>query len=171
MSKIDVLITEEEILNKIQELAEKINKDYVGKKVTVICTLKGAVMFTVDLIKKLNCVDQIDFIKASSYGSSTESSGQVNIKKDIDVLIEGKDILLIEDIVDTGITLKYLIEHLKNKNVSSFRTCTLLDKPERRKVEIKADYTGFEIENKFIVGYGLDYNEQYRNLPYIGILN
>ncbi|MDN5331863.1 MAG: hypoxanthine phosphoribosyltransferase [Tepidanaerobacteraceae bacterium] len=167
----EILITEEEIKNKLKELGEKITEDYRDKKdVLLVGVLKGAVLFIADLIRHINLPVQVDFMAVSSYGASTESSGVVRILKDLDENIEGKNILIVEDIIDSGLTLSYLYNILKSRKPASIKICALLDKPSRRKVNIKVDYLGFEIPDHFVVGYGLDYNEKYRNLPFIGIL-
>ncbi|TYP58734.1 hypoxanthine phosphoribosyltransferase [Thermosediminibacter litoriperuensis] len=167
----EVLITEEEIKNKLRELGGKITRDYKDKDdVLVVGVLKGAVLFIADLIRHIQLPVQVDFMAVSSYGASTKSSGVVRILKDLDEDIEGKNILIVEDIIDSGLTLSYLYSMLKSRKPASIKICTLLDKPSRRKVDIKVDYLGFEIPDFFVVGYGLDYNEKYRNLPFIGIL-
>lgn len=167
----EILITEEEILARIKELGKEITRDYQDEEILVICVLKGACIFMSDLIKRIESPVKIDFIAVSSYGATTKSTGVVKIIKDLDQSIEGKNILIVEDIIDTGLTLHYLCDNLRSRNPASLKVCTLLDKPARREVEMKSDYTGFEVENKFIVGYGLDYDEKYRNLPYITCLN
>lgn len=169
MEDIKVLIDEEKIQDKVKEIAKRIEKDYEGKEITLICILKGSSFFTVDLAKKINGNVKIEFIQVSSYGSSTVSSN-IELKLDLKESIENKDVIVVEDIIDTGRTLSYLLEHLKGRKPSSLKLCTLLDKPERRLYDVKVDYTGFEIPDKFVVGYGLDVNEQYRNLPYIGYI-
>lgn len=166
----DVMISKEEIHKRITELGAEISKDYKDQSIMAICVLKGAVLFMSDLIREINVDTRIDFMAVSSYGASTHSTGVVRILKDLDSNIEGENVLVIEDIIDTGLTLKYLKEYLLARNPKSLKICTLLDKPERRAVEIEAEYIGFTIENKFIVGYGLDYNQLYRNLPYISYL-
>ena len=168
--KLKVLISEKEIQDKIKEMAELISRDYLGKKILLVGILKGAVVFLADLCRQLDVPAQIDFMAVSSYGSSTASSGVVRILKDLDEEIEGRDVLLVEDIVDTGLTLKYLKENLEARNPSSLRIVSLLDKPDRRKVKIEPDYWGFQIPNEFVVGYGLDYDEDYRHLPQVCIL-
>lgn len=170
MEEIKVLIEEEVIQNKVREIAKKIEKEYEGKEITLICILKGSTFFTVDLAKKINGNVKIEFIQVSSYGSSTTGANNINLKLDLKESIEGKDVIIIEDIIDTGRTLSYLIEHLKDRFPNSLKLCTLLDKPERRIYDVKVDYTGFEIPDKFVVGYGLDFDEKYRNLPYIGYI-
>jgi len=160
-------ITADEIQRKVAELGQKITKDYEGKQPVFVGILKGAFMFMADLIRHVDLPLEIDFLAVSSYGKSTESSGAVMILKDIGVDIEGRDVLIVEDILDTGLTLKHIVKHLMSKHPKSLKICVLLDKKERRKVQIDADYVGFEVPDKFLVGYGLDYAERYRNLPYI----
>lgn len=166
----EVLFTEEDLQLKCKELGEQITKDYEGKNLLVVGVLKGSVLFTSDLIKNIEIPCEIDFMAVSSYGNSTESSGVVRILKDLDNGIEGMDVLIVEDIVDTGNTLSYLKKYLSGRGANSVKIITLLDKPERRTVEIDVDYVGFEVPNEFIVGYGIDYAEKYRNLPFVGIL-
>lgn len=169
--KVDVLISEKEIENRILEIADRINKDYEGEELTLICVLKGGVMFMCDLAKKLNLNVRLDFMSVSSYGSQTKSSGVVKIIKDLDNSIDGKNVLVVEDIIDSGNTLSYLMDILKKRGPKSIKLCTLLDKPSRReKKDVFVDYVCFEIEDKFVVGYGLDYDQRYRNLPYIGVM-
>lgn len=169
--KVDVLISEKEIDNRILEIADRINKDYEGEELTLICVLKGGVMFMCDLAKKLNLNVRLDFMSVSSYGSQTKSSGVVKIIKDLDNSIDGKNVLVVEDIIDSGNTLSYLMDILKKRGPKSIKLCTLLDKPSRReKKDVLVDYVCFEIEDKFVVGYGLDYDQRYRNLPYIGVM-
>ena len=169
--KIRVLLTEEEVNEKIKKIGEQISKDYAGKSVHMICVLKGGVFFTCELAKRITVPVSLDFMSVSSYGSETKSSGIVKIIKDLDEPLEGKDVLIVEDIIDSGRTLSYLIEILKKRNPASIRLCTLLDKPERRvKKQVKVDYTCFTIPDEFVVGYGLDYDQKYRNLPYIGVV-
>ena len=169
--KVDVLISEKEIDNRILEIADRINKDYEGEELTLICVLKGGVMFMCDLAKRLNLNVRLDFMSVSSYGSQTKSSGVVKIIKDLDDSIDGKNVLVVEDIIDSGNTLSYLMDILKKRGPKSIRLCTLLDKPSRReKKDVFVDYVCFEIEDKFVVGYGLDYDQRYRNLPYIGVM-
>ena len=170
MENLKVLIDEEKIQNRIKEIAEQIEKDYIGKDIVLICILKGSTFFTVDLAKKINKNVKIEFIQVSSYGSSTIGSENIELKLDLKESIDGKDVIIVEDIIDTGRTLSYLIEHLKGRKPSSLKLCTLLDKPERRIYDVKVDYVGFQIPDKFVVGYGLDFNELYRNLPYIGYI-
>ena len=166
-----VLITEEELTARIKEMAEQINKDYEGKSILVVCVLKGAVMFMAELTKYIKVPVFFDFISVSSYGNATRSTGVVRFIKDLDQSIEGKNVLIVEDIVDTGLTLKYLLENMWTRKPASLKLCTLLSKPERRKVEIDVDYVGFTIADEFVIGYGLDYAEKYRNLPAICILS
>jgi len=169
--KVDVLISEKEIDNRILEIADRINKDYEGEELTLICVLKGGVMFMCDLAKRLNLNVRLDFMSVSSYGSQTKSSGVVKIIKDLDNSIDGKNVLVVEDIIDSGNTLSYLMDILKKRGPKSIKLCTLLDKPSRReKKDVFVDYVCFEIEDKFVVGYGLDYDQRYRNLPYIGVM-
>ena len=169
--KIRVLLTEEEVDKRINEVAEHINKDYAGKSIHLICILKGGVFFTCELAKRLNMPGTMDFMSVSSYGAGTVSSGVVRIIKDLDEPLEGKNVLIVEDIIDSGRTLAYLIEVLKQRGPKDIRLCTLLDKPERRgKKQVKVDYTCFTIPDEFVVGYGLDYDQKYRNLPYIGVV-
>ena len=166
-----VLLKEEEVDKRIAEVAAMINRDYEGKEVHLICILKGGVFFTCELAKRLTVPVSMDFMSVSSYGSGTESSGVVRIVKDLDESIAGKNVLIVEDIIDSGRTLAYLIEILKQRNPESIHLCTLLDKPERRvKKQVKVDYTCFTIPDEFVVGYGLDYAQKYRNLPYIGVV-
>ena len=165
-----VLISEQTIKEKIAELGAKINKDYDGKDLLIIGVLKGSMVFMADLMRAIDINTKIDFMCVSSYGSSTRTSGQVRIIMDLRESIEGKDLLIIEDILDSGVTLSYIIDVLKARNPASIAVCTLLDKPSRRKSEVELKYRGFEIPDEFVVGYGLDYAEDYRNLPFIGIL-
>ena len=170
-TKFVVLLTEEEVDKRINEVAEQINKDYAGKSVHLICILKGGVFFTCELAKRLNMPVSMDFMSVSSYGAGTVSSGVVRIIKDLDEPLEGKNVLIVEDIIDSGRTLAYLIEVLKQRGPKDIHLCTLLDKPERRvKKQVKVDYTCFTIPDEFVVGYGLDYDQKYRNLPYIGVV-
>jgi hypoxanthine phosphoribosyltransferase len=168
--KTEVLLTEEQIQNRVQELAEKINAEYEGITVDILCILKGSLVFAADLIRRLTIPIRIHFMQVRSYGSNTQSTGTVHLHFSSDYELKQCDVLLVEDILDTGITLEFVQEHLKEKNLKSLRTCVLLDKPARRKVNIRADYVGFKIEDHFVVGYGLDFKEFGRNLPYIGIL-
>jgi len=166
---INVLISEEELTARIKEVAEQINKDYAGKEIHLICILKGGVYFMTELSKYITVPVTLDFMKISSYGSGTKSSGIVKIDMDLSEPIEGEDVLVTEDIVDSGRTLSYLMEVLETRKPKSLKLCTMLDKPERRVVDVKVDYTCFNIPDKFIVGYGLDYDQNYRNLPFIGV--
>ncbi|MFT9496164.1 hypoxanthine phosphoribosyltransferase [Anaerosolibacter sp.] len=166
----EILFTPAQLDEKITELGHQISKDYHGKDLLMIGVLKGANVFMSDLMRKIGTSVKIDFMAVSSYGLSTESSGVVRIIKDLDDSIEGKDVLVVEDIIDTGLTLHYLYDNLLSRKPNSLKICTLLDKPERRKVAINVDYKGFDIPDEFIVGYGIDYAEQYRNLPYVAIL-
>ena len=164
------LISEEDVAAKVKEIGAQITKDYEGKAVHLICVLKGGVFFTCELAKRIEVPVSLDFMSVSSYGDDTKSSGVVKIIKDLDESIEGKDVLIVEDIIDSGRTLSYLIEVLKQRNPASIRLCTLLDKPERRVKDVKVDYVGFNIPDEFVVGYGLDYAQKYRNLPFIGVV-
>lgn len=166
----EVLLTKEEIEAVVKELGKKITEDYKGKNLFLITVLKGAVVFLGDLMRTIEMPCEIEFMVLSSYGSGTTSTGSVKIVKDIDLPLEGKDVLIVEDILDTGFTLSFLVDLLKSRNPKSIEICTLLDKPDRRKVEISAKYTGRKIPDEFVVGYGLDYDEKYRNLPFIGVL-
>lgn len=168
--KIRELISEEAVAKKIAEMGAQISKDYEGDSVYLLCILKGGVFFTTELAKHITVPVNIDFMSVSSYGGETTSSGIVRIVKDLDTPIEGKNVLIAEDIIDTGRTLAYLMEHLKQRKPKSLKLCTLLDKPERRVSDVKVDYTGFEIPDEFVVGYGLDYDQRYRNLPYVGVI-
>ena len=164
------MMTEEEVDQKIKELGVLISKDYEGKEVHLVCILKGASFFACELAKRISVPVTIDFMSVSSYGNSTESSGVVKINKDLDEPLEGKDVLVVEDIVDTGNTLSYLLDNLQKRGSASVKLCTLLNKPDRRIKDVNVDYTGFVIPDEFVVGYGLDYAQKYRNLPYIGIV-
>ncbi|MBQ8600283.1 MAG: hypoxanthine phosphoribosyltransferase [Clostridia bacterium] len=166
----EILFTEEQLHSKIQELGKAITKDYVGKDLLMVSILKGSVMVMADLMRAVDLPLEIDFMNVSSYGSGTETKGSVKILKDLDVDIKGKDLLIVEDILDSGVTLHNLINLLKQREPRSIEICTLFSKPDRRQVEVEAKYLGFEIPDAFIVGYGLDYAEKYRNLPYVGIL-
>ena len=168
--KISVLITEEEVERRIKEIGAKISRDYAGKELHLICVLKGGVFFTCELTKRITVPVSLDFMSVSSYGDDTKSSGVVRIVKDLDQPLEGKDVMIVEDIIDSGRTLSYLIKVLKGRNPDSLRLCTLLDKPDRRVKEVKVDYCCFEIPDEFVVGYGLDYAQKYRNLPFIGVV-
>ena len=168
--KIRELISEEDVAKKIAEMGAQISKDYEGESVYLLCILKGGVFFTTELAKHITVPVNIDFMSVSSYGGETTSSGIVRIVKDLDTPIEGKNVLIAEDIIDTGRTLAYLMEHLKQRKPKSLKLCTLLDKPDRRVSDVTVDYTGFEIPDEFVVGYGLDYDQRYRNLPYVGVI-
>ena len=168
--KIRELISEEDVAKKIAEMGAQISKDYEGESVYLLCILKGGVFFTTELAKHITVPVNIDFMSVSSYGGETTSSGIVRIVKDLDTPIEGKNVLIAEDIIDTGRTLAYLMEYLKQRKPKSLKLCTLLDKPDRRVSDVKVDYTGFEIPDEFVVGYGLDYDQRYRNLPYVGVI-
>lgn len=168
--KIRVMISEEEITKRVKEMGEQISKDYAEKNVHLICILKGSVFMTCELAKYITVPVTMDFMSVSSYGDGTESSGRVKIVKDLDESVEGKDILVIEDIIDSGRTLAFLLDMLKARKPASIKLCTLLDKPDRRVTEVAVDYTGFEIPDEFVVGFGLDYAQKYRNLPYIGVV-
>ena len=165
-----VLLTEEEVDRRIQEIGEQINRDYAGKQVHLICVLKGGAFFLCELAKRITVPVSLDFMSVSSYGSAARSSGVVRIVKDLDEPLKDKEVLVVEDIVDSGRTLSYLLEMLKDRGPKSVRLCTLLDKPERRVVDVHVDYTCFQIPDEFVVGYGLDYDQRYRNLPYIGVV-
>ena len=165
------LISEEQVNQRIKELGEKITKDYEGRTVHLVCILKGACFFMCELAKRIEVPVSMDFMTVSSYGSGTKSSGIVRIKKDLDDPINDLDVLIVEDIVDSGRTLYYLSEVFRDRGCASVRTCTLLDKPERRVVDLDVDYTGFVIPDQFVVGYGMDYDQRYRDLPFIGIVN
>ena len=167
---IRVLVSEEDVDARIKVLGEKISRDYAGRQVHLICILKGGVFFMCELAKRISVPVSMDFMSVSSYGDDTKSSGIVRIAKDLDESIEGKDVLIVEDIIDSGRTLYYLIDVLRKRNPNSVHLCTLLDKPERRVRDVKVDYVGFEIPDEFVVGYGLDYAQKYRNLPYIGVV-
>ncbi|KAB1435886.1 hypoxanthine phosphoribosyltransferase [Candidatus Galacturonibacter soehngenii] len=168
--KIRVLVSEEEVDKRIKEVGEQISKDYEGQEVHVICVLKGGVFFMCELAKRITVPLSMDFMSVSSYGNEKQSSGVVKIVKDLDEALEGKNVIIVEDIIDSGRTLSYLVEILKKRNPKSLKICTLLDKPERRVTDVKVDYVGFNIPDEFVVGYGLDYAQKYRNLPFIGVV-
>ena len=168
--KISVLIKEEDIYKRLDEMAAQISEEYAGKTVHLVCILKGSVFVTTELAKRLTIPATFDFMSVSSYGDGTESTGRVKIVKDLDESIAGRDVIVIEDIVDTGRTLAYLMDLLAVRKPASLKLCSLLDKPERRVVEVNADYVGFTIPDAFVVGFGLDYAQRYRNLPYIGVV-
>lgn len=167
---IRVLLPEEELAARITEIGEQISKDYAGESVFIVCILKGAAFFACELAKRITVPVTIDFMATSSYGSGTVSSGQVKIKKDLDLDVEGQNVIIVEDIIDSGNTLNFLSKLFKERNAKSVRMCTMLDKPDRREVDVDVDYTGFTIPDQFVVGYGLDYDQKYRNLPYIGVV-
>ncbi|HIV28471.1 MAG TPA: hypoxanthine phosphoribosyltransferase [Candidatus Ornithocaccomicrobium faecavium] len=167
----DVLIPHAQIQARVAELGAQISADYSGKDLTVIGILKGSVLFMADLIRAISMPLAIDFMAVTSYGASTTSSGNVRILKDLDCSITGRHLLIVEDIIDSGLTMQYLLNNLASRGAASLRVCTLLDKPERRLTDVRADYTGFAVPNEFVVGYGLDYNQMYRNLPDIGVLH
>ena len=168
--RVEVLLSEEVVDARIREIGEQISKDCAGKQVHLVGVLKGSVFFICELAKRITVPVTMDFMSVSSYGSDTKSSGVVRIVKDLDESIKGKDVIVIEDIVDSGNTLSYLLEMLNDRKPASLRLCTLLDKPERRRKPVHVDYTGFQIPDEFVVGYGLDYDQKYRNLPYVGIV-
>ncbi len=168
--RIKVLLSEQEVDERIKAIGEQISKDYEGKQVHLVCVLKGGSFFMCELAKRITVPVSLDFMSVSSYGSETKSSGVVKIVKDLDDPIQGKDVLVVEDIVDSGRTLSYLLDMLNDRGPASLKLCTLLDKPDRRVVEVDVDYTGFQIPDEFVVGYGLDYDQRYRNLPYIGVV-
>lgn len=166
----EILLTKEQIAARIKEMGEQISAAYAGKDILMIGVLRGAVIFMADLARAITVPVTLDFMAVSSYGSSTTSSGVVRILKDLDEAVQGKHVLVVEDIVDTGLTLNYLLDNLKARGPASIRLCTLLNKPERRKAQVNIDYNGFDIPDEFVIGYGLDFAEKYRNLPFIGIL-
>ena len=168
--KIKVLISEEEVDARIRELGEKISKEYEGKQIHLICVLKGGVFFMCELAKRITVPVSMDFMCVGSYGDGTSSTGRVRIMKDLDESVEGENVLIVEDIIDSGNTLYYLMDVLRQRKPASLRLCTLLDKPDRRVKDVHVDWTGFEIPDEFVVGYGLDYAQKYRNLPYIGVV-
>ena len=165
-----IYFSREELSSIVERLGAQISKDYENKNLMLVSILKGSVVFMADLMRAITVPCDIDFMCVSSYGSGTQTSGNVKIIKDLDINLEGKDLLIVEDILDSGVTLSYVTAILKTRNPKSIRICTLLDKPERRKADIKADYSGAHVPDEFVVGYGLDYDEKYRNLPYIGVL-
>jgi hypoxanthine phosphoribosyltransferase len=166
----EVLISAEQIRTRTRELGQQISRDYQDQDLLLVCVLKGATAFLADLMREITVPHAIDFMAISSYGASTESSGVVRILKDLDTNIAGRNVLIVEDIIDTGRTLSYITQMLKTRGPKSLRICSLLSKPSRREIEIRVDYVGFEIPNKFVIGYGLDFGEIYRSLPYIGVL-
>lgn len=169
--RIKVLLSEEEVDRRIKEMGEQISRDYAGRQVHLVCVLKGGSFFLCELAKRITVPVSLDFMSVASYGGGIESSGVVKIVKDLDEPLLNKDVIVVEDIVDSGRTLSYLLEMLGGRGPKSLRLCTLLDKPERRVVDVKVDYTGFNIPDEFVVGYGLDYDQKYRNLPYIGVVD
>ncbi len=166
----EILISKEELDEKTTQLAKQISNDYDGKNLVMIGILKGGVVFASELLKKITVPMQLEFMAVSSYGKESETSGIVTMKKDIDIQLEGMDVLIVEDIIDSGFTMQYLKQMLEDRKAASVKICTLLSKPSRRKIDVKIDYYGFEIPDEFVVGYGLDYAEFYRNLPYVGVL-
>lgn len=166
--KIKVMLTEQEVDAKICEIGKRISEDYAGRQVHLVCVLKGGSFFMCELAKRITVPVSLDFMSVSSYGGETKSSGVVKIVKDLDEPLKDKDVIVVEDIVDSGRTLSYLMEMLRDRGPASLKLCTLLDKPDRRVVDVHVDYTGFQIPDEFVVGYGLDYDQKYRNLPYIG---
>ncbi|HNR04908.1 MAG TPA: hypoxanthine phosphoribosyltransferase [Bacillota bacterium] len=165
-----ILISEEEIAKRVKELGKQLAEDYKGKELLVVGILKGCMLFLSDLVRTIDLPLTLDFMVVSSYGATTKSSGVVRIVKDLEREIEGKDVLIVEDIVDTGLTLSYLVENFKARNPKSVKVCSLLDKPDRRKAQVEIQYIGFKIPDEFVVGYGLDYGENYRNLPFVCVL-
>ena len=166
-----VLIPEDKVDERIAQLGEQISQDYAGRQVHLIGILKGSIFFICELAKRITVPVTMDFMSVSSYGAGTKSSGVVKLSKDLDDPINGKDVLVVEDIIDSGRTLSYLLKNLSSRQPASIRLCTLLDKPERREVDVEVDYQGFRIPDEFVIGYGLDYDQRYRNLPYIGVLS
>ena len=168
--RVEVLLTEREVDERIQAIGEQISKDYAGKQVHLVCVLKGGAFFMCELAKRISVPVSLDFMSVSSYGSDTKSSGVIRIVKDLDESLKDEDVIVVEDIVDSGRTLSYLLKMLQSRGPRSLALCTLLDKPERRVVDVNVNYTGFQIPDEFVVGYGLDYDQRYRNLPYIGVV-
>lgn len=166
----EILLDEQKIAAIVKNMGQQISEDYKGKNLLLVSVLKGSLMFMADLMREITVPCAIDFLSVSSYGSGTTTTGEVRILKDLDASLDGKDVLVVEDILDSGVTLSYLLKNLSARNPASIRLCTFLDKPERRRVDIKADYIGTSVPDEFIVGYGLDYAERYRNLPYVGVL-
>jgi len=170
--KVEVLLTQQQISERVKEMADKISQDFAGQPITLLATLKGSVFFLADLARQINATVDIDFIKASSYGDRTKSDGVVELEHFPDTKLAGKNVIVLEDIIDTGYTMKYLHKYLMEQGPKSMKLCTLLDKPSRREVEgLSCDYVGFTVPDEFLVGYGLDYAQRYRNLPYVGILH
>ena len=167
----EILVQPDELARRVRELGGEISRDYAGRELLLICVLKGAVFFLSDLMRNLDVKCEVDFMAVASYGSATESSGVVRILKDLDAAIEGRDVLIVEDIVDSGLTLQYLLRNLGGRGPRSLEVCALLTKPERRRVELSPRYVGFEIPDRFVVGYGLDHAERFRNLPYVAVLD
>jgi hypoxanthine phosphoribosyltransferase len=167
----DILVQPDELSHRVKELAQEISRDYDGRDLLLICVLKGAVFFLSDLMRHLEVECELDFMAVSSYGSSTDSSGIVRILKDLDAPIDGRDVLIVEDIVDSGLTLSYLFRMLRGRNPATLEVCALLTKPDRREVDLPIRYVGFEIPNRFAIGYGLDHAERFRNLPYVAVLD
>lgn len=165
-----ILLDEEKIAEIVKNMGRRISEDYKGKNLLLVSVLKGSLIFMADLMRAITVPCAIDFLSVSSYGSGTSTSGEVRILKDLDASLDGKDVLVVEDILDSGVTLSYLLKNLSARNPASIRLCTFLDKPERRRVDVKAEYIGASVPDEFIVGYGLDYAERYRNLPYVGVL-
>ncbi len=165
-----ILFTKDEISEKVKYLANQIKRAYEGKNPLILCILKGSLIFTADLVRELDFPCTIDFMQVSSYGNGSETTGRLKIKKDMDSDVTGRDVIIVEDILDTGVTLSNLLPEIKRRGAKSVALCVFLNKPERRTVEVKADYIGYDIENEFVIGYGLDYDEKYRNLPYVGVL-
>ncbi|MBJ7520423.1 MAG: hypoxanthine phosphoribosyltransferase [Solirubrobacteraceae bacterium] len=167
----EILVQPDELARRVRELGAQISEDYAGRDLLLICVLKGAMFFLADLMRRIDVPCEVDFMAVASYGSATDSSGVVRILKDLDAAIEGREVLIVEDIVDSGLTLHYLLRNLGARNPASMEVCALLTKPERRKVELEPRYVGFEIPNRFVIGYGLDHAERYRNLPFVAALN
>ena len=167
----EILIEEDALQSRIRELGREVSADYVGRELLLVGVLKGAVFFMADLMRSIGVPCEIDFMAISSYGASTDSSGVVRILKDLDINIEGRDVLIVEDIIDSGLTLSYLVRNLESRSPASLEVCALLTKPERREIDVDVRYVGFEIPNRFVIGYGLDFAERYRNLPYVGVLS
>jgi hypoxanthine phosphoribosyltransferase len=167
----EILVDEVSLKNRVAELGEEISRDYQGRDLLLIGVLKGAVFFMADLMRHLTVPCEIDFMAISSYGASTDSSGVVRILKDLDINIEGREVLVVEDIIDSGLTLSYLMRNLEAREPASLQVCALMTKPERRQIDVPVRYIGFEIPNRFVIGYGLDFAERYRNLPYVGVLD